>query len=137
MYPTKEQILRKDPSVKQIILDVVLSWEINQTQDWSKISNEEKLERLKYLIVNITMVGHQNQPWPNIIIGDAYYYMPTTMKICLDRNKPSIISTLHELGHHLYGPSELRACRWSIYLFRTCFPKMYKKLKWSNHLLIK
>jgi len=136
-YPTKEQILEKDPAIKQFTIEVVLSWKKEFFKDWKNTPNEVKLERLKYLILGILAIAYSNKPWLNIREGNSYYYLPTTYEIYQDKNKPSIISALHELSHHLYGPSELKACRWSIYIFRTCFPEMYKKLQWKNHLLIK
>lgn len=137
MYPTKEQILKKDPHIKMFVKEIILCWKKENTKDWRSIPNEGKIERLKYLILGIMTICYPSKKWPHIIDSNAYYYVPTAFEIHQDVNKPSIISALHELGHHLYGPSELKACRWSIYLFRTCFPEMYKKLKWSNHLLIK
>ena len=66
-----------------------------------------------------------------------YQYNPRTRTIYHNKNNPSIISSLHELAHHLYGEDELIACKWSINLFRTAFPKSYAKLECENHLLIK
>lgn len=47
----------------------------------------------------------------------------------------SILSTLHELGHHLFGASELDACRFSVWLFRAAFPNAYDQLEWDGHTL--
>jgi hypothetical protein len=52
-------------------------------------------------------------------------------------NNCSIISALHEMGHAIYGKSELKACSWSIKLFQKSFPIAFKKLTWKGHLLIK
>lgn len=64
-----------------------------------------------------------------------YAYRPSDQTIMLDHNRPSIISALHELGHHLYGDSELQACRFSVWLFKEAFPKSYAKLRWEGHML--
>lgn len=49
----------------------------------------------------------------------------------------SIITALHETAHAMYGPSELKACSWSIKLFKTMFPEEYEKLHWEGHMLKK
>lgn len=51
------------------------------------------------------------------------------------RKTLSIITVLHELGHHFYGESELQACRFSVWLFRAAFPNAYAKLEWEGHTL--
>lgn len=137
MYPTKEQILEKDPKIPKIVNEIVLSWKKEFFRDWKNQSKEVKIERLKCLILSINIIAYPTKPWPAIKNGLRYCYSPTDFTIYQDEKRPSIISTLHELSHHLYGDSELQACRWSIYLFRTCFPESYKNLKWKNHLLIK
>lgn len=136
-YPTKEQILNKDPPIRQFVKEVVLSWKKDLFKDWKNAPNEVKLERLKYLILAISYIAYGNKVIPNVHNGDSYYYKPRLYEIYQDQNNPSIISALHELSHHLNGKSELTACRWSIYIFRTCFPETYKKLKWKGHLLVK
>lgn len=51
------------------------------------------------------------------------------------RKTLSILTVLHELGHHFYGDSELQACRFSVWLFRAAFPNAYAKLEWEGHTL--
>ena len=60
-----------------------------------------------------------------------------TQYIELNMNKLSIITTLHELYHYLYGGSELEACRFSVWLFREAFPKAYARLVWDGHMLVR
>ena len=52
------------------------------------------------------------------------------------KDKPSILTSLHEFGHHLYGASELTACSYSICMYIKVFPEIYEKMTWQNHLLI-
>jgi len=58
-------------------------------------------------------------------------------RIILNSSKKtlSLLTLLHELGHHFYGDSELLACRFSVWLFREAFPKSYAKLEWDGHVL--
>ena len=87
------------------------------------------------LLTTLSEANFINEP---IITEDTeYFYDSKNKTIHIDIHKISIISGLHELAHHLYGKSELKACRWSVWLFKICFPQQYKKLKWSNHLLVK
>lgn len=71
-------------------------------------------------------------------------YNPTLPSACYDPlqttitlNNTSIITALHELGHAIFGPSELKTCAFSIQLFKEVFPEAYKKLKWKRHMLKK
>jgi hypothetical protein len=46
----------------------------------------------------------------------------------------SVITYLHEFGHVLKGHDEFAACRWSLRLFRRCFPKSWGRLRWEGHV---
>lgn len=76
---------------------------------------------------------------------NEYYGKDVTLDIgpdCYqpDRNRillvsPSIITTMHEYGHALYGDDELKACAYSIHLFKKCFPLAWEQLEWDGHVL--
>ena len=134
MYPTKEKILEKRPNIKEYDIQTALDWKniCLSLGSWKKASKEEKIENLKTLIIVIS--GNHNLSI-HIELSDEYAYEAALNTIYLDKNNPSILSSLHELGHHLYGHSELKACRWSIWLFKECFPGLYKQLKWEGHML--
>lgn len=70
---------------------------------------------------------------PNL---DTCAYQGATQTIFINKTL-SIISALHELGHHLHGSSELLACSLSVHLFKAAFPKAFAKLEWKGHMLIK
>lgn len=61
-------------------------------------------------------------------------YIPTVQAIIL-RGRLSVVTYLHEFAHHLYGNSEQIACRWSVNLFRRCFPKSWQKLRFEGHMV--
>jgi len=63
------------------------------------------------------------------------YYMPGEHRINLT-GKLSVVTFLHEFGHAL-GMDEQDACKWSINLFRKCFPKQYSRLVHVGHTLIR
>jgi len=147
MYPTKEQILEKEVMFKKPVIETIYEWKKQYFVDgiWRNMSNNEKNKSLKKLIFKIvdkytifpqtnpTKVEIQKNKDPCCEING----ITGVNTIFLDQNKPSIISTLHELAHALFGESELKACRWSIWLFKKTFPKSYEDLKWDKHMLIK
>ena len=50
--------------------------------------------------------------------------------------KLSVVTYLHEFAHSR-GMGEQGACRWSINLFRRCFPKQFGKLIHVGHTLVR
>lgn len=60
-------------------------------------------------------------------------YQPDRDRILLV--SPSVITGMHEYGHALYGEDELKACAYSIHLFKRCFPIAYEQLEWDGHVL--
>lgn len=62
-------------------------------------------------------------------------YMPRLDTIVL--HGLSVVTFLHEWGHKLHGRSEYEACRWSINLFRRCFPRSFAACRFDGHLLRK
>lgn len=137
MYPTQKQILTVNPKIKSIIKSATLAWKDEYLKDWKNLSKKEQIDRLKILILWLNWANHKRDDNLKIKLGDEYQYDPRRQTIYIDKNHPSIMSTLHELGHHIAGLSELKACRWSVWLFIECFPGLYKNLKWNKHLLIK
>lgn len=62
-------------------------------------------------------------------------YVPGQRLINLPR--VSVVSYLHEFAHALFGSCEVRACRWSINLFRRCFPRSFARCRQVGHLLVR
>ncbi len=50
--------------------------------------------------------------------------------------KLSVVTYLHEFAHAL-GKDEESACRWSINLFRRCFPRQFSRLIQVGHTLVR
>lgn len=138
MYPTKKEILENPPRLNSETIEKILLWKKGyMSNKWKTLQNEEKIKRLNILIYWIQIAENTGiQPSKNRT-GKEYKYSQRTQTIYHSKTNPSIISSLHELAHHLFGRNELNACRWSVHLFKICFPSSYQKLKWSNHLLIK
>ena len=103
---------------------------------WSKQPKHKKWIALKDLVYTLCII-HGVAP-PIFVVDDGEWrYNPRTKTIKADYSNPSIISALHELGHHLYGTKELDACTFSVGLFKSCFPRAYRTLKWEGHALVK
>lgn len=62
------------------------------------------------------------------------HFTPSTNEITME-GKLSVITYLHEFGHAL-GYGEQQTCRWSLNLFRRCFPRSFARLNASGHTLI-
>ncbi len=139
MYPTKEQILTQihisQPLPKHIA--IVKEWKNeNYTSKWRSKTTAQKQKSVEELLQKLWKSIH-NQSKKNISVTwdavDGWFIEVDTLKI--HGQNPSIISALHELGHALYGPSELHACVFSIGIFMKCFPHAYAKLEWNGHML--
>lgn len=134
-YPTKKEILENPPNnIKEdtLILD---EWKYKNYKGWKEKDVKTKHEALYNLIHQLSRLhGH---PCNVTTIDEENYYDTETHTINISKSKPSIISALHEFGHHMYGESELKACSYSIWVYKLIFPKMYKKMKFEGHLLTK
>lgn len=138
-YPTKEQIIGTPHTHKPEVIKLVKLW---KKEVWFPLRNQgpsdkDKFEALKALIQRIAEEAYQK---PVEVDYEAEvmscYYQPDRNRIVINKSL-SILSSLHELAHHLFGPSELKACRWSVWLFKKTFKKAYSQLEWRGHMLVK
>lgn len=134
-YPTEEEILAERPKFKEGLVLIVNLWKATSMKNWQKDPKWVKIEYLSLLIQAICCLYHKSEP--KIMITHEYACDIKRREIFVDISHPSIISTLHETAHYLFGESELGACRWSIWLFKECFPKSYNNLVFDGHLLVK
>lgn len=134
MYPTKEEILAPENTPENIAADIEIlcDWKDRNYKRWKDKSANNKLLCLEQLISKLVI--HYSHPC-RIGTADEPKYDPNTQTIFISNTKPSILSTLHEFGHHLYGESELKACAYSVWMFKMVFPKVYTKMKWDGHML--
>ena len=79
---------------------------------------------------------------PTLVFGSlnggssgASHYIPQDHRIVIV-GKLSVVTFLHEFAHAL-GMDEQDACRWSINLFRKCFPRQYSRLIHVGHTLVR
>ncbi|MBA3776946.1 MAG: hypothetical protein H0X11_10975 [Betaproteobacteria bacterium] len=62
-------------------------------------------------------------------------YIPGRREIRLHGGQLSVVTFLHEFGH-ARGFDERRTCRWSINLFRKCFPRSFARCRQVGHMLV-
>ena len=135
-YPTAEEILAKPIDIKREAILTVKRWAKITFRGWKNKSNDYKRMALQALVRRLDVVYTPiNGKVCTFAQGTKYSYNHSTKTLVIDTLHPSILSTLHEYGHHLYGESELTACRWSVWLFRTCFPITFSTMKWDGHML--
>lgn len=132
MYPTKEEILKTPFEFTPETLNLTANWKKTYLKDFRQKTNSKKLTEITRLLRLLAFPVSYS-----VKLGQKYCYDPVGKTIFLDKHHPSVISALHELGHFLYGNSELEACRFSVWLFKTIFPEFYQKLSWVGHLLVK
>lgn len=132
-YPTKEKILRKEVRYPRGLIAIVKKWKQKNFKNWATKANSDKFVALADLLDELGRF--YNRPLQYIKLDDQYCYLMEAKAIWMDKNHPSILSTLHEFGHHIHGSSEVKACRFSVWLFRKAFPKTYEQLEWDGHML--
>ena len=137
-YPTPKEIMESPVDFRKDTINAVLEWKKEFFDGtWKTKNTETRLSFLETLVYKLNSVYKIN---PSVDTYNSHYaYDPTRNIIRFDNRHASIISTLHEFRHALNGPDERSACRWSIHLFKTCFPEHFEKLmfKPGSHLLIK
>ncbi len=135
-YPTKEEIMAEPwPMHKKRLVTGVIAWKKNVWKE-AKYDSSLKARALELLV---TLMGEAYDKPCNFTVQEGIpspCYNPTTKTIHMNETM-SIISTMHEFSHHIFGPDEGKACRWSVHLFRKTFPTAYNKLVWQGHCLVK
>lgn len=134
LYPTKEQILETELYFEPSLLEAFKLWKAKYMRSYSSLTDKEKHWAI-YRLLHMLCSAGPDRPFC-IVMGPVYAYNPASKTIIFG-DKPSIVSALHELGHHMFGSEELKACQWSVQLFRTVCPKDYAKLEWDGHMLKK
>ena len=141
VYPTRDQIMDSPPKHKPEVLRIVKSWKNDEWYMGRRRADRRKFEALALLIDRIAMFYGKpveisfdgNPPYFGRTSGASFY---NDDRIFL-AGPPSILTALHELAHHLFGPDELKACRWSVHLFKKIFPKAFARLRWEGHTLVR
>ena len=106
---------------------------------WQGSINSRKM---KFQQLNRDLARACNIDKPTLCFGQLHggssgssFYRPSDHRIVIN-GKLSVVTFLHEFAHAL-GFDERKACKWSINLFRKCFPRQYSRLIHVGHTLIR
>ena len=137
-YPkTVQEVLVEGKKYRPAALRAVRKFA--KSKPWSE-SLSERQTRFRQL--NHDLAGAYGVAEPQLVFGKinrdgddsgSSCYIPAVQAIVV-RGKLSVVTYLHEFAHHLYGHDERIACRWSVNLFRRCFPKSWEKLCFEGHM---
>ncbi len=131
MYPTRDEILAHPLRHRRSTVRTVRAWKREfRGRRRSPEALRTLIDRLAALYRRPVSVRFAR------LHGASAYYTPATQTITLDGDDGSVVTTLHEFAHHLFGRSERQACRWSVWLYRGTFPRAYARLTWRGHMLV-
>lgn len=132
-YPSSDQILNHQQLITTQQNETLKKWKTKYYKNkWKNLTNKEKhwsLYRLAQQLLTDRII--------HIKIDNYYASILNKNTLIFKKDAPSIISTLHEIGHLIYGTSELKACAFSYQLFNANFPKECNNLTWKGHMLVK
>lgn len=135
-YPTREEIetelTRPNTLEEQECINGLAAWRADLCH--MKPNMEALAVLVHALRIGVGCIRSENISF-DVLISDLYAFNPRERIVMLEDGNPSIISTLHETAHALYGSSELQACQFSIRLFKAVYPKAFAKLVWEGHML--
>lgn len=110
-----------------------------RSKPWQGHEDERKE---KYRQLNRDLSTAYGIPEPVLIFGEldgsssgSSYYHPLRHQIVLN-GRLSVVTYLHEFSH-ARGMGERAACRWSVNLFRRCFPRSFSSLVQVGHMLVR
>jgi hypothetical protein len=133
LYPSKSRILKRRIRHRAAAVRVVRAWKREFR------GRRRTPDALRALLTRLSVV--YRKPLGGIefssvsFFGDSYNLH--TQVITLNPSNLSIVTALHEFAHHLFGRSELQACRWSVWMFRRTFRRTYRRLDWRGHMLVR
>ena len=137
-YPRSvEEVLDQSITFNPLALRAVQSFA--RSRPWRGTIDERQLKFRK--LHNDLCLAYRLDPQPRLIIGNEPLscsgnsgFIPAMNTIIL-RGRLSVVTYLHEVGH-ARGMNERRAARWSINLFRRCFPKSWSRVTIDGHNLL-
>ena len=131
------EVLDDDIQYPLAVTDAMKSFA--ETNPWKGSQNlrKKKFQRLNRDLARACSIQEPTLEFGLLDNGSsgASYYRPRDHRIVLV-GKLSVVTYLHEFAHAL-GFDEEAACRWSINLFRRCFPRQYSRLIHVGHTLLR
>ncbi len=131
------EVLDDDIQYPLAVLEAVERFATASPWQGSLISRKKKFQQL-----NCDLARACNIEQPTLAFGSLYggssgssFYNPSLHRIVIT-GKLSVVTVLLEKSNAL-GYDEEAACRWSINLFRKCFPRQYSQLLHVGHTLVR
>ncbi len=132
-YPaTVTEILNESLTFKPAALRAVR--DLARSKPWQG-SQQERLLKLAVCLAALSEAYAIDRPTlrADAPVGSDHY-RPADNSIHLS-SRLSVVTFLHEFGH-ARGFDERQTCRWSINLFRRCFPRSYGNCRHVRHVLV-
>jgi hypothetical protein len=137
-YPeTVTEVLDEDMVFPQEVLRVVGNFA--NSKPWSGRQDDRKA---KFLRLNRDLAKAFSISAPMLEFGlldgtssGGSHYSPSAHCILIT-GRLSVVTFLHEFGHAC-GLGERETCRWSVNLFRRCFPRQFSRLIQHGHMLLR
>jgi len=149
LYPTRERILKEMDNTHPRhppngYIAAINKWKTSWYYPWHKKLIRDKRLSIESLIAHLKETNRAHPRQLSFRWGNSWIHTKTLLEVHTitgDRRNPSILSALHEFGHAIQPDGiskrehELRACVFSIGLFRECFPREFARLEWKGHML--
>src|SRR4051812_48953836 len=137
-YPaTVAEILDPGLTFRPAALRAVRAFARGKPWRGSTARRKEKFRRLNRELAAAYGIAEPRLSFAGVEAGahsGASNYRPACHTITL-RGKLSVLTYLHEFAH-ARGADERQACRWSVNLFRRCFPRSFARCRAVGHTLV-
>ncbi len=137
-YPaTVVEVLDEEITYPDELLCVLRIFAASNPWKGSLRTRQRKFRQLNHLMAVVCRIDEPLLAFGRLDGGSsgASYYTARDHRILIT-GRLSVVTFLHEFGHAL-GFDEKAACRWSINLFRKCFPRQYSRLIHVGHTLVR
>ena len=138
-YPrTIEEVLDPALTFRPAALRAVRAFARSQPWRGTLAEREAKFRRLNRALAAAYGIAEARLIFRGVAAGadsGPSSYRPGTHTITL-AGRLSVVTYLHEFAH-ARGADERRACRWSINLFRRCFPRSFARCRGVGHMLVR
>jgi hypothetical protein len=130
IYPSKEEVL---DAVNNMVFDK--NMKILSKKLWLTKAHIDNHGKRLYYFLGLLLLDNPVFSFTKIDFGTKYYYDSKHDILGIDENNPSLVSTLHEMCHKLYGHDELTAQSKAVAIFKKVFPEVYDKCHFEGHML--
>jgi hypothetical protein len=135
-YPSSiHEILDPAMKFKPAALRAVKAFACSRPWRGSLDERKDKFRALIHSLADAYRVAPPQLVFGKLDGGDSgrSCYIPRLNAIVLV-GKLSAVTALHEFGH-CRGMNEREACRWSVNIFRRCFPRSFARCRFEGHQL--